>query len=118
VIEADMKSRKIPIFVALVALPVGSIAAGSRTAQALTLKSVDVTLPDSDRELPDGPGLAAVQSNCISCHTPGMILTQPAMPKAAWETEVAKMRNVYKAPVSEKDVPDIVTYLTAIKGTK
>ena len=113
-----MKSRNIPVFVALLALAIGSLAAGHRTAQALTLKSVDVTLPDSDRELPDGAGLAAVQGNCISCHTPGMILTQPALPKAAWEDEVAKMRNVYKAPVSEKDVPDIVTYLTAVKGTK
>jgi acyl-CoA thioesterase FadM len=47
-----------------------------------------------------------------------MILTQPAMPKAAWEAVVAKMRNVYKAPVSEEEVPDIVTYLTAVKGTR
>jgi mono/diheme cytochrome c family protein len=100
-------------FVGVVAL-----AASYGSAQALTLKSVDVTLPDSDRDLPDGPGLAAVQGNCISCHSPGMILTQPAMPKAAWEAEVAKMRNIYKAPVSEKDVPDIVTYLTAVKGVK
>ena len=112
-----MKSRKIPVLVALIALPVGSIA-GHQTARALTLKSVDVTLPDNDREPPDGPGLAAVQSNCISCHTSGMILTQPAMPKAAWETVVAKMRDVYKAPVSEEEVPDIVTYLTAVKGTE
>jgi mono/diheme cytochrome c family protein len=95
-----------------------ALAASDRPAQALTLKSVNVTLPDSDRDLPDGPGLAAVQGNCISCHSPGMILTQPAMAKAAWEAEVAKMRNVYKAPVSEKDVPDIVSYLTAVKGTK
>ncbi len=89
-----------------------------RRRRALTLKSVNVTLPDGDRDLPDGPGLAAVQSNCISCHTPGMILTQPAMPKAFWEAEVAKMRNVYKAPISDKDVPDIVAYLTAVKGPK
>ncbi len=89
-----------------------------QAAQTLTLKSVSVDLPDGDRNLPDGPGLAAVQGNCISCHTPGMILTQPAMPKAFWEAEVAKMRNVYKAPVSENDVPDIVSYLTAVKGPK
>ena len=113
-----MKSRKFPVFVALLALAVDSIASGHRTAQALTLKSVDVTLPNSDRQLPDGPGLAAVQGNCISCHTPGMILTQPALPKAAWEAEVAKMRNVYKAPINENAVPDIVTYLTAVKGAK
>jgi hypothetical protein len=47
-----------------------------------------------------------------------MILTQPPLAKAAWEAEVAKMRNVYKAPVDEKDVPTIVDYLTAVKGPK
>jgi mono/diheme cytochrome c family protein len=115
-----MKSRNFrrQAFAGMIALAVGSLAIAYGPAKALTLKSVDITLPDSDRDLPDGPGLAAVQGNCISCHSPGMILTQPAMPKAAWEAEVAKMRNVYKAPVSEKDVPDIVSYLTAVKGTK
>jgi mono/diheme cytochrome c family protein len=97
---------------------VASIIAAVQTAKALTLKSVSVTLPDGDRDLPDGPGLAAMQGNCISCHTPGMILTQPTMPKAFWEAEVAKMRNVYKAPISDKDVPDIVGYLAAVKGPK
>jgi len=29
---------------------------------------------------------------------------------------VAKMRNVYKAPVDPKDVPAIVDYLVTIKG--
>ena len=82
------------------------------------LKSVDVTLPDSDRAMPEGPGLAAVQNNCVSCHSAGMILNQPAMPQASWQAEVAKMRNVYKAPVADKDVPDIVSYLTAVKGAK
>jgi mono/diheme cytochrome c family protein len=114
-----MKSKYFsgPVFVAVLAFAV-ALAVSHRPAQALTLKSVNVTLPDSDRDLPDGPGLAAVEGNCISCHSPGMILNQPAMAKAAWEAEVAKMRNVYKAPVSEKDVPDIVSYLTAVKGTK
>lgn len=106
----------------VIAMLVAGAAAVSLAARAantpVTLKSVNVTLPDSDRALPDGPGLAAVQNNCVSCHSPGMILTQPALPKAAWEAEVAKMRNVYKAPIDAKDVPDIVTYLAAVKGPK
>ena len=83
-----------------------------------TLKSVSVTLPESTRALPDGPGLSAVQNNCVACHSGGMIMNQPTMPRAAWEAEVAKMRNVYKAPIDEKAVPDIVDYLTAVKGPK
>ena len=85
---------------------------------AIALKSVNVDLPQSSRALPDGPGLETVKNNCLTCHSSGMILTQPRMPKAAWQAEVAKMRNVYKAPVSDKDVPDIVAYLTAVKGPK
>ena len=118
--SSKMSSSKI-----LALLALGAVLSRLTLALALarrkprsTLKSVDVTLPDSDRDLPDGPGLEAMQSNCISCHSPGMILTQPAMPKAFWEAEVAKMRNVYKAPVDDKDVPDIVGYLTAVKGPK
>jgi hypothetical protein len=47
-----------------------------------------------------------------------MVLNQPAMPKAAWETEVHKMINVYKAPVDPQEVPAIVAYLDATKGAK
>ena len=90
-------------------------------AQAKTrfvLKSEDVTLPQSERGLPEGAGRDVVENNCFTCHSGGMILTQPPLPKAAWEAEVTKMRNVYKAPVDEKDVPAIVEYLTAVKGPK
>ena len=47
-----------------------------------------------------------------------MILNQPALPRAAWEAEVQKMRNAYKAPIDPKSIPKIVDYLTAIKGSK
>ena len=90
-------------------------------AQAKTrfvLRSEDVTLPQSDRALPEGPGREAVLNNCFTCHSAGMILTQPPLPKATWEAEVTKMRNVYKAQVDDKDVPAIVEYLTAVKGPK
>jgi hypothetical protein len=59
-----------------------------------------------------------VRNNCLGCHSAGMILNQPTMPKAAWEAEVTKMRTVYKAPVDEKAVPAIVEYVTAVKGPK
>jgi cytochrome c553 len=43
-----------------------------------------------------------------------MVLTQPSLPKADWQAEVKKMRNVYKAPVDAKDVPAIVDYLAKL----
>jgi cytochrome c5 len=103
-----------------IALVAGAILALA-SAQAKTridLKSVEVTFPQSDRGLPEAPGRDVVQSNCFTCHSAGMILTQPTLPKATWEAEVAKMRNVYKARIDDKDVPAIVDYLTAVKGPK
>ena len=88
----------------------------ARTPHQLT--SVEVQLPDSAPALPEGPGLAAVRSNCLGCHSPDMILNQPTMPKAFWQAEVAKMQKVYKAPIDEKAVPAIVDYLAAVKGPK
>ncbi len=100
------------VFIAISALPLAQAKA------RFVLKSEDVTLPQSDRGLPEGPGRDVVQNNCFTCHSAGMILTQPPLAKPAWEAEVAKMRNVYKAVIDEKDVPAIVDYLTAVKGPK
>jgi cytochrome c5 len=108
-------NRKAALFAILAAT--GCVASPLRAAP-LVLKSLDVTLPDDSQSLPSGPGLETTQNNCTGCHSAGMIVNQPAMPQAAWQAEVAKMRNVYKAPVNEKDVGTIVDYLTAVKGPK
>jgi hypothetical protein len=47
-----------------------------------------------------------------------MVLTQPALSKEQWRTEVEKMRTAYKAPIDAKDVDAIVDYLIAIQGAK
>jgi len=91
---------------------------GAHVQSRLTLKSASIDLPNGDRALPPGQGLDAVNNNCLACHSAGMVLNQPAMSRAAWETEVTKMINVYKAPIAAEDVPAIVAYLDAIKGTK
>ena len=82
----------------------------------LVLKSISLELPTSDRTFPDGPGSAAINNNCLVCHSAGMVLNQPAMPEAAWAGEVHKMISVYKAPVSDQDAATIVAYLTHLKG--
>jgi hypothetical protein len=87
-------------------------------APLTTLRSVSIDLPQGDRIFPPGPHVDAVNNNCLACHSAGMVLNQPDMSRAAWETEVNKMINVYKAPVAAEDVPAIVAYLDATKGTK
>ena len=44
-----------------------------------------------------------------------MILNQPALTQAEWTGEVTKMVKVYKAPIDDAAVPELVTYLASLK---
>ncbi len=63
-----------------------------------------------------GPGAGAVQANCLTCHSSAYVSTQPVLSKAQWTAEVAKMKNVYGAPIPDDAVPAIVDYLTTQYG--
>ena len=92
-------------------------AAAPKTASAggVTLTSVSVALPTSDREFPAGPHADAINGNCLSCHSAGMVMTQPQLSRAEWQGEVTKMVKVYKAPVSPEDAAAVVDYLAQLK---
>jgi cytochrome c5 len=85
------------------------------SAAPFTLKSQSVNFPDSDKTFP-GPGADAINNNCLSCHSAGMVLNQPALSKDAWAAEVHKMIATYKAPIDSGDVDAIVAYLAKTKG--
>lgn len=82
----------------------------------LSPKSITIELPAGDRMFPKGPGSDVADDNCLACHSAGMVLNQPALPKAAWEVQVNKMRQDYKAPIDPKDIDPIVNYLVSIRG--
>ena len=84
-------------------------------AAGIRLRSVGFELPVAGRSFPPGPGADQIAANCMSCHTPGMILNQPALTRGEWTGEVTKMVKVYKAPVDAADIPAIVTYLVSLK---
>ncbi len=98
--------------------PAPAAAANSVSGGGVTLTSLSVDLPDGDRAFPPGPGVEVAQANCTACHSVGMVMTQPALSRATWETEVRKMVAVYKAPVSDEDAKTIVAYLDSIKGAR
>jgi mono/diheme cytochrome c family protein len=93
-------------------------ASGSVSGNGITLDSVSVDFPDSDRAFPGGTAADIVNANCLACHSAGMVLNQPALTQAQWLAEAKKMRNDFKAPIDEKDVPAIVAYLTQFNGPK
>ena len=100
--------------------PSAATSASSATAPAtgFALKSVSVELPVSDVVFPGGAKADAIAANCLSCHSAGMVLTQPDLTRAAWTGIVEKMIHAYKAPVAEADVAAIVDYLQETRGAK
>ena len=90
----------------------------ARAVSAFELRSTTVDLPDGDRTFPPGPGADAVNNNCLACHSAGMVLNQPTLPKSTWVAEVNKMITNYKAPVAAKDVDAIVNYLANLRSGK
>jgi cytochrome c553 len=108
-----MSKQIIPI----ICLSAALLAATSAVAQQLPqIKSTTVDLPSGDSMFPGGAAADAINNNCLACHSADMVLNQPALPKSAWEAEVHKMINAYKAPIDNADVPAIVDYLASIKG--
>jgi hypothetical protein len=86
--------------------------------KTFVLKSVSVELPTSDITFPGGAAADAINANCLSCHSAGMVLTQPNLAKAAWAAEVDKMIHVFKAPIDQRATAQIVDYLQETKGAK
>lgn len=84
---------------------------------AVDAKPLNYQLPDETAGFKPGPNLEIVQGNCGSCHSADYVITQPQGPafkKAFWEAEVAKMINVYGAPIDPGDVRKIVEYLVQV----
>jgi cytochrome c553 len=92
--------------------PAPSIVAGG----GVTLHSVSVSFPRSDSTFPNGRGANTINNDCLICHSAGMVLDQASLSRAAWQDEVEKMRNFYKAPFAAEDAPAIVDYLANLKS--
>jgi hypothetical protein len=105
--------RKMAWLAVIAGAVLAPLVAGAATLQ---LESVKVDLPQSDRMF-TGQGADAVNNNCLACHSAGMVLNQPALAKVAWQAEVNKMIQVYKAPIAPADAAAIVDYLARTKGT-
>lgn len=102
----------------LLAIVISSVASSAWSVDRVpTFRSVDVDLPFGDRQF-DGSGADAVNGNCLACHSAGMILTQPPLTRDTWLRLVAKMRQTYKAPISDTDVAPIVDYLMRVRGSE
>jgi mono/diheme cytochrome c family protein len=106
------------IAIAAACAAVVTASAAFAAAKAVPPKgTVTISLPgDAGMAFKPGPGAAAVQANCLSCHSSAYVSTQPALTRAQWQAEVTKMKTAYGAPIADDQVPAIVEYLTANYG--
>jgi mono/diheme cytochrome c family protein len=73
---------------------------------------VSVSLPDSVTKFPAGDGAEIATSQCLICHSAGMVLRQPALSDAQWRTIINKMRTAYGAPLPAEQVGALAAYLS------
>jgi len=94
---------------------------------ALAMGMAGQALSKSIQLPPDGvqlkasslPGYAKAQANCVACHSAEYMVYQP--PNASrpyWDTMVKRMKAVFKAPLEEADMPEIVDYLAKTYGNE
>lgn len=83
---------------------------------APTFSSVSITLPQETATFPDRPGIEAITANCAACHSPDMILNQPALTRAQWQSTIDKMRSVYKASIDPAAEGEILDYLDGMSA--
>jgi hypothetical protein len=81
----------------------------------------DITLlPDGVQLTPSPlPGFAKAQASCTMCHSAEYMRYQP--PNAArpyWDAMVHRMKAVFKAPIADEDMPEIVDYLAKTYGNE
>ena len=65
------------------------------------------------------PGYQKAMANCTSCHSAEYMQYQPpTAPRKYWDAMVHRMKTVFKAPVPDADMPDIVDYLAKTYGAE
>ncbi len=70
-----------------------------------------VKLPNIAFKMPIDKDFGAMQRNCQWCHSFGYVTNQGKQSWQFWNDVVVKMRNVYKAPISDKDEKITSDYL-------
>ncbi len=83
---------------------------------AMAGAAASIDLPPGDDVLPDRPNAEAVDRNCLSCHSPEIVVNQPSLSRAQWTAEVNKMRQVYGAAIPDDDMQAILNYLVSLRG--
>ena len=65
----------------------------------------------------DLPGYTLALQKCSTCHSAHYAEYQPPnTSKGYWNAQVLRMKNIFKAPIADEEVPGLVDYLNATYG--
>jgi mono/diheme cytochrome c family protein len=102
-------------------LAVATIAAGALSLASAHALAKTIQLPPETVQLKESslPGYAKARANCVACHSAEYMLYQPpTAPRPYWDAMVKRMKAVFKAPIDDADMPDIVDYLAKTYGNE
>ncbi len=85
------------------------------TLQAKTYTK-DVVMPNMSFSIPVDKNIIVMQRNCQWCHSYGYIINMGKQNEAFWRHIVHKMRDTFKAPISEQDEKIVLEYLMKYFG--
>jgi mono/diheme cytochrome c family protein len=82
-------------------------------------KSIDLPPDTVQLKASSLPGYAKAQTNCVVCHSAEYMLYQPpSAPRSYWDAMVKRMKAVFKAPIDDADMPEIIDYLAKTYGNE
>ncbi len=83
---------------------------------APVFRTARIELPVSDAVFPAGADADIANSQCLLCHSAGMVLRQPPLTKDQWKAEIVKMRTAFGALIPADQVDALTVYLFRING--
>jgi mono/diheme cytochrome c family protein len=92
-----------------------ALSAQSKSAEPdATWSRITVRIPTSAALYPAGSGAAIANSQCLICHSAGMVLSQPSLSQAQWTATINKQRDAYGAPLPADQVTPLAAYLSEL----
>ena len=101
------------------AAPHGRLATRVGVLLWATLAAAVLPVARAEPEAAAGEGREIFVARCTSCHSVDYVEMHARLgTRALWEAEIAKMRNAFKAPMSDEEARQILDYLARQYGPR
>ena len=78
---------------------------------ATLVAETGITMPYIDFPMKEGKGMYSTKGKCNMCHSWGYTVNQGLQSKKFWRKKVIKMIVIFKAPIKNEDIDEVVDYL-------